>query len=212
MTALVFTIQPDQICLAMDTLVVDPYDKTPLYYQTKFTVLPHINLVIAGTGLAPLINGWFHFVNGCMVVRDIDHLNPSAPRLLRDAAARCLGTDLTTTTMYHFGYSAIDNRYVGYAYRSAENWEPDRLQDALGVKPVVDVQPTDKIQFPEFFINIVKEQRRRDLLLPLSDRIGIGGDIQFVILENGVVTISNVHRFDSYESDYELMVRKNNAR
>lgn len=211
MTALVFTIQPDQICLAMDTLVVDHYDKTPLTYQTKFTVLPHINVVIAGTGLTPLVNGWFHYVNGNIVVRDIDHLNSFAPGLLRDAAARCQGTDLTTTTLYHFGYSTIDNRYVGYAYRSMKNWEPDRLQDALGFKPVVDVQPTDEIQFPQFFINIVCEQRRKDLLLPVSERVGIGGDIQFVVLENGVVTISNVYRFDSYESDYELMARKINT-
>ena len=211
MTALVFTIQPDQICLAMDTLVVDPYDKTPLRYQTKFTVLPHMNLVIAGTGLAPLINDWFHFVNGNIVARDIDDLNLYAPRLLRDATAQCQGTDLTTTTLYHFGYSTTRNRYIGYAYRSTKNWEPDQLQDALGFKPVVDVQPTDKIEFPQFFIDIVSEQRRKDLLLPASERVGIGGDIQFVVLEHGVVTVSNVLRFDSYVLDYDLMARKSNA-
>lgn len=211
MTALVFTIQPNQICIAMDTLVVDPYDKTPLRYQTKLTVLPHMNLVIAGTGLAQLINEWFYFVNGSLIVRDIDDLNLYAPKLLSDAMARCQGTDLVTTTMYHFGYSTARNRYVGYAYRSTKNWESDQLQDALGFKPVVDVQPTGKVEFPQFFIDIISEQRRRDLLLPVSKRVGIGGDIQFVVLEHGVVTISNVHRFDSYDLDYELMARKSNT-
>jgi len=208
MTALVYIVQPDKIYLAMDTLVVTHDDKIPLYYQTKFTVLPHLNLVIAGTGFASLINDWFHYVNGSMVVRDIDHLKDLAPGLLRDATPRCQGADITTTTLYHFGYSKLEKRYVGYAYRSAKNWEPDRLQDALGLKPVIDVQPTRNIQIPQFLINIVCEQRRKDLSLPVSERVGIGGDIQVVVMENGIVTISTVHRFESYESDYELMTKK----
>lgn len=208
MTALVYIVQPDKIYLAMDTLVVTYDDKIPLYYQTKFTVLPHLNLVIAGTGFASLINDWFHFVNGSMVVRDIDHLKVLAPGLLRDAATQRQRADITTTTLYHFGYSTLEKRYVGYAYRSAKKWEPDRLQDALGLKPVIDVQPTGNIQIPQFLIDIVCEQRRKDLLLPVSERVGIGGDIQVVVMENGIVTISTVHRFESYESDYELMTKK----
>lgn len=211
MTAMVFTIQPEQICLAMDTLVVDAFDKTPLCYQTKFTVLLHMNLVIAGTGLAPLINDWFRFVNGSIIATDVDSLNLYAPTLLRNATAQSQGTDFTSTTLYHFGYSTTRNRYVGFAYRSTKNWEPDQLPDALGFKPVVDVRPTEKIEFPQFFIDIISEQRRKDLLLPVAERVGIGGDIQFVVLEGGVVTVSNVHRFDSYNSDLEVMVGKNNA-
>lgn len=211
MTALVFTVQPEQICLAMDTLVVAADDNTPLCYQTKFIVLPHLNLVIAGTGLASLITGWFHFVNGSMVVRDIDHLNTFTPGSLRRAETECQGTGLTTTTLYHFGYSTLEKRYVGYAYRSTKNWESDRLPDALGLKPVVHVPPIDDIQFSQFLIDIVSEQRRQDLLLPLSERVGIGGDIQFVVLENGVVTVSTVHHFESYESEYKQMSEKVDA-
>jgi len=208
MTALNYTIQPDQICLAMDTLVISAQDKTPLCYQTKFVTLPHLNLVIAGTGLASLIAHWFHIVNTSAVVRDIDHLNVFAPELLPKIAESQEGTDLTTTTLYHFGYSVANNRYVGYAYRSADNWESDSLPDALGVKPVVDVPPTDNIQFPQFMIDIVSEQRRQDLLLPQAERLGIGGEIQFVVMQNSTITMSTVHRFESYESDYSRMAEK----
>lgn len=208
MTALVFTVQPDQICLAMDTLVVAADDKSPSSYQTKFTILPHLNLVIAGTGLASLVTGWFHFVNGSVVVRDIEHLNAFAPEALRRAAAQCEGTDLTTTTLYHFGYAISEKRYVGFAYRSTNNWEPEKLPDALGFKPVVHVAPTDDIQFPQFLTDIVSEQRRQDLLLPLSERVGIGGEIQFVVMVNDTVTVSTVRRFESYETDYKLMAEK----
>jgi len=115
------------------------------------------------------------------------------------------------TTLYHFGYSTVEMRYVGYAYRSAKDWEPDRLPDALGVKPVVHVPPTDEIQFPQFLIDVVSEQRRQDLLLPLSERVGIGGEIQFVVLENAIMIVSTVHRFESYESDYQQMAEKIDA-
>ena len=208
MTALTFTIQPDQICLAIDTLVVSATDKTPVCYQTKFTVLPHLNLVIAGTGLVSLITNWFHFVNTSMVIRDIDHLNGFAPDSLLRLAAELEGTDLTTTTLYHFGYSNADSRYVGYAYRSANNWKSDPLPDALGVKPFVDVPSTENIQFPQFLIDIISEQRCQDLLLPQAERLGIGGEIQFVVIQNSVVTVSTVHRFESYDSDYNIMMEK----
>jgi len=208
MTALAFTIQPDQICLAMDTLVVSAADKTPLCYQTKFSILPHLNLIIAGTGLSSLIANWFHFVNNNMVVRDIDHLNIFATGSLLYIEAELQDTDLTTTTLYHFGYSKTNNRYVGYAYRSAKHWESDQLPDALGIKPEVHVPPTDNIQFPQFLIDIVSEQRRQDLLLPQPERLGIGGEIQFAVMENGVVNVSTVHRFESYESDYKEMAKK----
>lgn len=211
MTALVFTVQPEQICLVMDTLVVAADDKTPHCYQTKFTILPHLNLVIAGTGLASLVTGWFHFVNGSMIVQDIEHLNTFAPEALRRVAAQCEGTDLTPTTLYHFGYAASEKRYIGYAYLSTNHWESEQLSDALSFKSVAHVAPTYDMQFTKFLIDIVSKQRRQDLLLPLPERVGIGGDIQFVRMENGTVTVSTVHRFESYESDYELMAEKINA-
>ena len=106
-------------------------------------------------GSAPLINDWFRFVNGSIIATDVDSLNLYAPTLLRNATAQSQGTDFTSTTLYHFGYSTTRNRYVGFAYRSTKNWEPDQLPDALGFKPVVDVRPTEKIEFPQFFIDII---------------------------------------------------------
>lgn len=208
MTALVYTLQPDQICLAMDTLVVDAEDKTALCYQTKFSILPHLNLVIAGTGLASLVSGWFHCANGNLLATGIEDLNSLAPDLFRNAEKEIPGNNLTSSTIYHFGYSQLDNRYVGYALRSTNNWNPERLPDALGFKPVIQITPTDDIRFPDFLIDIIKEQRRQDQLLPLADQVGIGGEIQFVNLENGKIMASTVYQFESYRSDWEQMMRK----
>lgn len=54
MTALVYTLQPDQICIAMDTLAVKAEDKMPLCFQRKFLPIPDKNMLIAGTGLRDL--------------------------------------------------------------------------------------------------------------------------------------------------------------
>lgn len=208
MTALIYALQPDQVCLAMDTLTVSAEDRTPLRFQTKFLVLPHLNMVIAGTGLADLVTQWFLFVNGSMVVRDIDHVDLFASGALRKAEAECPGTDLSTTTLYHFGYSQEQKCYVGYAYRSANNWASERIPYALGVKPPVPVPNTDDIQFPQFLIELMAEQRRADQLLPLAQQVGIGGDVSFVVMSNLSVTVAPVHRFDSYEIEFNQMVAK----
>lgn len=52
MTALVFSLQPEQICIAMDTLVIGAVDRMPLSFQES-------DLVVLGTGHAGFINGWF---------------------------------------------------------------------------------------------------------------------------------------------------------
>jgi len=211
MTALIYALQPDQVCLAMDTLTVSAADKSPILFQTKFAVLPHLDMVVAGTGLAAMVTQWFQFVNGNMVVRDIDHVDCFAPEALRKAEAECPGTELSTTTLYHFGHSLQRQCYVGYAYRSANKWVSEQLPYALGVKPPVPVPPTDDIQFPQFLVRVMLEQRRADQLLPLSERVGIGGDISFIVMRNRTVTIAPVHRFESYETEFQQMVAKLDA-
>lgn len=211
MTALIYALQPDQVCLAMDTLTVSADDKTPLLFQTKFSVLPHLKMVIAGTGLAAMVTQWFQFVNGNMVARDIDHVDVYAPAALRRAGAACPGTDLSTTTLYHFGYSDQQQCYVGYAYRSANNWVSEKLPFALGVKPPVPVPPTNDIQFPQFLVDVMLEQRRADQLLPHSERVGIGGEVSFVVMRDHSITVTPVHRFESYETEFQQMVAKLDA-
>jgi hypothetical protein len=68
MTALVFALQPDQVCLAMDTLVVGADDRLPMSFQRKFHSLPDSELIVAGTGLANFINGWFAYLSALGII------------------------------------------------------------------------------------------------------------------------------------------------
>ena len=211
MTALVYTLQPDQVCIAMDTLAVSADDKMPLCFQRKFLPLPKHNLLIAGTGLVNLVNGWLEYVSSITDLDDIDDLNSLASSVLQASVSAAGGLGEITTTLYHFGYSKTEANYVGYAYRSTSDFKPDRLQYALGYKPQVQIKPCEKIEFPGFLIEIILEQQRQDRLLPIEQQVGIGGEIEFVVLENQTMRIETVHRFKTYESERQYIENRGSA-
>lgn len=211
MTALVFALQPDQICVAMDTLVVGAEDKKPMCFQRKFLSLPENELLIAGTGLANLINGWFGYVSSLSDLGDIDDLNHFASSVLAASVRAAGGLGEITTTLYHFGYSRAEAKYVGYAYRSTTDFQLERLQYALGVKPPVRVEPTENIEFPGFMIEIILNQQRQDQQLSIEQRVGIGGEIEFAVLSNRNTQIKTVHRFETYEAEHRYISCRENA-
>lgn len=207
MTALVYALQPDQICIAMDTLVVAAEDKMPLCFSRKFLPIPESELVVAGTGHMGFITGWFQHLQSNGLGVSIDNLNGEAPSIFRASVSAAGGLNGLTATIYHFGYSTQEGRYVGYAYRSENNFRSDRLQDALGLKPVIEVAPNEDIQFPKFMIDIVLEQQRQDCQKSISERVGIGGEIEFVVMSDRLIHVETVHRFSSYE-DESIQIQK----
>lgn len=208
MTALVFALLPEQVCIAMDTLVIGADDRMPLSFQRKFLSLPESDLVVAGTGHAGFINGWFRYLQSNLHGASIDDLNAETPSIFRAAVSAEGGLSGLTVTIYHFGYSAREHRYVGYAYRSEHDFRSDRLQYALGYKPEVTVTPNDDIRFPDFLIAIILEQQRQDCLLPITERVGIGGEIEFVVMSDRTIDVETVHRFPSYEAESRYIEKR----
>ena len=201
MTALVFALQPDQVCVAMDTLVIGADDHMPLAFQRKFLPLPTSDLLIAGTGHAGFVTGWFGYLQALAHLGDVDDVGSMAPGVLKATADAAGGLGTITTTIYHFGYSRAEDQYVGYAYRSIADFRAERLPYALGLKPQVSVASTDDIQFPDFMVDIVVRQQQQDRSHPTSQQLGIGGEIEFVVLSGRTTRIETVHRFASYESE-----------
>lgn len=201
MTALVFALQPEQVCIAMDTLVIGADDRMPLSFQRKFLSVPESDLVVAGTGHAGFINGWFQHLQANLSGATIDDLNAEVPNIFRASVSAEGSLSGLTATIYHFGYSAREDRYAGYAYRSEHDFRSDRLQYALGYKPVVPVTPNDDMRFPDFLIDIILEQQRQDWLLPITERLGIGGEIEFVVMSDRAIHVETVHRFSSCEAE-----------
>jgi hypothetical protein len=208
MTALVFALQPDQVCIAMDTLVIGAKDRMPLAFQRKFLAMDESELLVAGTGHADFINRWFEYLRAHLTSTSIEELNSIAPVIFRASVGPEGGLDGLTVTIYHFGYSAAEKRYIGYAYRSEKKFEPDRLPDALGFKPVISIEPTDDIRFPDYLVEIVLEQQRHDNGNPLTERVGIGGEIEFIVMADRTIRVSTVHRFSCFEADQEYIAQR----
>lgn len=211
MTALVFALQPEQNCIAMDTLVIGADDRMPMSFQSKFLPAPESDLVVAGTGHAGFINGWFQHIQENLRGATIDDLNAETPSILRASVSAEGGLGGLTATIYHFGYSIQEQQYVGYAYRSGSHFYSDRLQYALGFRPFVPIRQNDNIRFPDFLIEIILEQQRQDLLLPISERLGIGGDIEFVVMSDRAIRVETVHRFLSYEEELSHIERRSDT-
>lgn len=211
MTALVFALQPDQVCVAMDTLVVGADDRLPMAFQRKFLPIPVADILVAGTGRADFINGWFAYLQSLPWLGDVDDLNVIAPKVLRVSADAAGALGSVNTTLYHFGYSMAQGSYVGYAYRSTADFRAEPLQYALGFKPQVPVPPIDNIQFPDFMIDIIVRQQQYDRKLPIEHQVGIGGEIEFVVLFKRTTQIKTVHRFFSYESERQHIDRRAEA-
>lgn len=208
MTALVFALQPEQVCIAMDTLVIGADDRMPMSFQRKFLSVPESELVVAGTGHAGFINGWFRYLQSNLHGATIDELNEEVPSIFRASLRAEGGLSGLTATIYHFGYSAREQRYAAYAYRSEHGFRSDRLKYALGYKPVVPVTPNDDIRYPDFLIDIILEQQRQDCLQPLTERLGIGGEIEFVVMSERTIHVETVHRFSSYEAELIQIERR----
>lgn len=211
MTALVFALQPEQVCIAMDTLVIGADDRMPMSFQRKFLPVPESNLVVAGTGHADFINGWFQHLQANRRGATIEELDAEAPSTFRASVSAEGGLGGLTATIYHFGYSAQERRYAGYAYRSEHDFRSDKLPYALGYKPVVPVTPNDDIRFPDFLIDIILEQQRQDRLQPITEKVGIGGEIEFVVMSEHKIHVETVHRFSSYEAESIHIARRAEA-
>lgn len=205
MTALNFVVHPDGILFATDTLALAADTKRPFVFLTKFVLLPHIDLAVVGTGDAQFLNEWFGVVRTSFVVRDIDHLNQFCPKALAELHARHNSQERGTSTAYHFGYSSGRKRYVGYAYRSTKNFVPDELADGFGIKPETSVTIPADLKFPQFFVEVMQKQAAEDRIKPITERLGIGGDVHFVRLANGEASVHRCHRFPDFEADFKAM-------
>ncbi|MBS1196494.1 MAG: hypothetical protein H6R18_279 [Proteobacteria bacterium] len=190
----------------MDTLVIGADDRKPMNFQSKFLSFPESDLVVAGTGHAGFINGWFECLSSFSGTEYIDKLNIIAPEIFQESVNTAGDLGEVTATIYHFGYSKAEARYVGYAYRSTAGFQSEPLPyDCFGVKPEVSVELPENIEFPSLLVDLILKQQNQDQMLPIEQQVGIGGEIEFVVLANRSIHIETVHRFATYERELQYI-------
>lgn len=209
MTSLIFHTEETQVLVAMDTLATS-VNGIPSMYSSKAFVLPHLRMIICGTGLGGFLGRWFITINDLMVINGIENLDYHAPDSLRTMWKEYLSTLSDpysgTTTVYHFGFSENTNKIKAYVYRSEKNFESEeRDQYGLGLKPECTV-PTS-YEIPKDIPGLMFEQREIQNKKPALERIYIGGEILVYQLMQEGIAIFSMGKFDDYEETQEAIIK-----
>jgi hypothetical protein len=203
MTSLIFFTDETQVLTATDTLATSPDDKgRPLMFTTKAFIIPHLQLIMCGTGVGGFLGKWFIEVNDRMVVRDIDNLDYHTPKALgylwQKFRDEYFIPDYLTTTVYHFGFSEMDGKIHNYVYRSVNNFISENILYGIGVKPIC--HPPENAGFPMIIKSLMDEQRALQQSLPKNERVYIGGKIQVHHLTKAGFSVYILDQFEDFES------------
>lgn len=211
LTALDFIIQDNAVIVAMDTLSLRTRDKKPHKMVTKFFPLPHMNCLICGTGNMGAIIDWFAWVEKNIVANGIYQLNVLTQQVIKGFMDEHNGEN--SCTIYQFGLHELDKKFHGYAYRSVNDFKSEEIAQGIGVKPPdafltheghIDLTPyaPEGSSIEEIFSNIMQRQKEYDDALDTSERLGIGGMVQVVILSQDNIVIKNYKYFDDFEDTH----------
>jgi len=205
-SSLIFTTTDDEAIVATDTLATST-DGQPHYFTTKAFVVPHLKLIMAGTGMAGFLDRWFIQANGRFAVRGIDHLDYHAANALST-----LWTAYTkefsvpvglTTSVFHFGFSELTGKMHVYTYHSGTKFESRSV--GLGIRAKPDFIPPDEYRFPEDVKILMDAQRTAQEKTPQGERLHIGGEIPIHVLTRQGCGIYTAARFDDFDTTEEAI-------
>ncbi len=206
MSSLIFYTSESEAFIATDTLATD-LNGQPSQFTSKALTVPHLRLVIAGTGLAGFSTEWFARVNDNMVVRGIEHLNEHAPVNLRRMWAgyqeHVAFPDKLTSTIYHFGVSEITEHVCAFAFRSEDDFVAEPIRPGLRVKPEALVP--DQYELPLGLIEIMESQRSIQASKPFDERVHIGGELQVIQISSKMSIGYCLHKFDDLEDQQRVI-------
>ena len=181
MSSLLFYTDANEVIVATDTLLHYPDGSAP-GFCSKAIALPHIRMIVAGTGSALLLNRWLGLVNNQGVSLDVDAINEHTPETLqslwRELNAQFPALHQQTATIYHFGFSDDTGNIHGFAYRSESNFASEKLDYGLGFKPdLMDKSGINLRSFPDCAPEIMRRQILQEDM-KTKDRVYIGGTVQ----------------------------------
>ncbi|SUD43817.1 Uncharacterised protein [Pseudomonas fluorescens] len=166
MSSLLFYTDENEAIVVTDTLLHYSVD-TPPGFASKAISIPHIHMIIAGTGSALLFNRWIGLVNNQGFALNVDSVNAHATQELQalwsELNSHVPALQDQTATIYHFGVSDDSGKVHGFAYRSGSDFKSERLDYGLGVKPeLTDKAGIDWNSFPACAPDIMRAQSREE--------------------------------------------------
>lgn len=213
MTLLNWQMFPEHVAILSDTLSLSGDEKRPRTFMTKVYPVPHLGGVITGTGIGQLVTSFYMQVVAEMIVDDTEHLVEFAPEVLRSMWAE-FGDKLpdgATTTIYTFGLSKESGEFIGFAYRSTNDFEAEELQHGTAAKPAPSMEELQAVEDLAGLGKLALKQQADDRALPRRKRVGIGGEMWLYLLtksESGAVSfqIQHVTDFPHFAEDHDVML------
>jgi hypothetical protein len=206
MSSLIFHTEQEQAIIATDTLAVSPGGR-PLTFTSKAFHVPHLRMVIAGTGCGGFLDGWLCHLNSRMIVPGIDALAVHAPAALQTLwNSYCADYKIPegrTTTVYHFGFSETSDTIKSYAFRSENAFVSEERPYGIGVKPECTVP--ENYNLPDAFRPMMDEQRSIQRQRPAEDRIYIGGEIVVHHLVKAGCSTFSIGPFEDFVDDVKVI-------
>jgi hypothetical protein len=201
-----FTLAPEGAWIVTDTLATT-LDGEPYLLVSKCFTAPHLELAVAFTGIANLGNEWTQWVQSRVLARDIDMLDVHAPDALRKMHGELDLPNEETSTVYHIGFSSSKNVYVGYAYRSTEDFESEEMIPGFRVKPdPPSGTGWEPPETPEEIIGLAEAIRaNEDTKPPEERRIYIGGELVMIQLHSNAILSTKIHKFADFEEVWLAM-------
>jgi hypothetical protein len=200
MSSLIFKIEDYQVSVATDTLAVESEFARPSHFTTKTLILPHLRLIVAGTGTAGFMDRWFTHINTGLIARDVDGLNHFTPtNLIEHWAAwnkEFPSSNANTTTIYHFGFSERTGHIHSYAYRSEDGFVPHARGTGTYAKP--DCALLTGPRFSRDVVRMMKEQRTIQASAQ-GKRVHIGGEVWLHRLNRNGFKVTSLGRFADFD-------------
>ncbi len=208
MTILMFSHQPEEVVVVTDTLATADVGK-PSFFKTKTFVIPHVPMVVAMTGISNLGESLVSQLFSSFLAIDVDMVAAHTQGLLVGLQAdldRQFGRSELTSTVYYFGYSPTDQQYVRYAFRSTNGYTAERsTEGGFGVKPGPTSVPLVTPETIAEMINLAEVIRADQALVPIEERIHIGGALTLTTMRDGFISTSILHRFHDFQEQWHAM-------
>ena len=224
LTAINYTLTPDFVAVATDTLVTDGADWFPGTLSPKASLLPHLDALITSTTSAAMLRNCFNF-SLTAPVSDISELAAHLPAICRQTFQEMLSvgramhpdedfwwTEACAVTL--FGWSKAHGRLIGLRFAHKNDFASELLADGVYTHPQVDGAPASITRANVLDLCVITcEQHRLEMRLAAQDRNAIGGDIllwEMAAEPDGHVVsrVQRVHRFDTRGDDMALIRQK----
>lgn len=219
MTALNFTLSADAVVVLTDTLMTKENDE-PAAFVSKALPIAHLNALISGRGLSDMVVGWAFDVACRRLVADFDDLILQSPAGLAERWAEVAHIDPPSTTVFIWGWSPAEGRFVGYAFRSGDGFKAERLGDGSRFAPGCDAATFDAITTHPDLGDVTKlakvmlaaKEDEDASPAPRHERCHIGGEIvmhSLTLTEGGGVQVASqvVHHFADRDQQYAQAAR-----